>query len=532
MQGVSKRYGGRARAAGRRACDRGRPHPCGARRERRRKVDPDQDHGGRRRARRRPHAARRAAGLVCIAGRGKRGRHRLHLPGAVADSRSFGGRQHRDQQSAAPLRADRPPGAAPHGRGGAGACRRREHPSVGAGQGLVAVAAADGRDRQGARPQAAHPDPRRGHLGADRRRRDEDLWRPEAAARGRARPRLHLAPDARDRRAGRRVHGVLQRPQRRELRRGHQDRQRGRRADDRPRVQRRVSAADRARGERCGAAARGAPPVLDRPVERHLASTARRRGDRPRRTRWPGPARAAAGAVRSAARHDGRGADRWPARHHQRSARREAQGDRHGADPGGPQDRGPDAADVGARQPLLRRARHAVALGHRRCGGRTRRGGADRAAARGAHRRHRPAGRVAFRGQSAEARHRQVADDGAAHPLAERSDARHRRRHQAGDVPAAARPGRRRGGDPLLLDRLRRARRLLRPRARDVRRRDQARTDRRRDHRTRAGQQRLEHRRRSREAPTHCGRLRRERRLALPAARAQGHAARLRGLRR
>ncbi len=41
--------------------------------------------------------------------------------------------------------------------------------------------------------------------------------RAEAAARGRARAGLHLAPDARDRRAGRRVHGVLQRPQRREL---------------------------------------------------------------------------------------------------------------------------------------------------------------------------------------------------------------------------------------------------------------------------------------------------------------------------
>jgi ribose transport system ATP-binding protein len=40
---------------------------------------------------------------------------------------------------------------------------------------------------------------------------------------------------------------------------GHQDRQRGRRAHDRPRVQRRVSAADSACGERCGAAARGAP---------------------------------------------------------------------------------------------------------------------------------------------------------------------------------------------------------------------------------------------------------------------------------
>ena len=47
--------------------------------------------------------------------------------------------------------------------------------------------------------------------------------------------------------------------------------------------------------------------------------------------------------------------------------RRQAQGDRHGADPRGSQDRRPDAADVGARQPFVRRARHAVALGHRRC---------------------------------------------------------------------------------------------------------------------------------------------------------------------
>ncbi len=45
-----------------------------------------------------------------------------------------------------------------------------------------------------------------------------------------------------------------------------------------------------------------------------------------------------------------------------------AQGDRHGADPRGPQDRRSDAADVGARQPLLRRARCVVAVGHRRHG--------------------------------------------------------------------------------------------------------------------------------------------------------------------
>ncbi len=40
-----------------------------------------------------------------------------------------------------------------------------------------------------------------------------------------------------------------------------------------------------------------------------------------------------------------------------RPGRGQAQRHRHGADPRGSQDRGPDAGDVGARQPLLRRAR-------------------------------------------------------------------------------------------------------------------------------------------------------------------------------
>ena len=71
-------------------------------------------------------------------------------------------------------------------RGGAGARRRRRHPSAGAGQGPAAVAPADGRDRQGAGAQAAHPDPRRGDLGADRGRRRQGLRRAEAAARRRA----------------------------------------------------------------------------------------------------------------------------------------------------------------------------------------------------------------------------------------------------------------------------------------------------------------------------------------------------------
>ena len=54
--------------------------------------------------------------------------------------------------------------------------------------------------------------------------------------------------------------------------------------------------------------------------------------------------------------------DGQPVAHH-RARCREAQGDRHGADPRGPQDRGPDAADVGARQPLVRGARRACRAG-------------------------------------------------------------------------------------------------------------------------------------------------------------------------
>src|SRR5689334_1601578 len=90
-----------------------------------------------------------------------------------------------------------------------------------------------------------------------------------------------------------------------------------------------------------------------------------------------------------------------------------------------------------------------------------------------------------------------MADDGVAHPAPQRSYARHRRRHQAGDLSAATATCRRRGRDPVLFDRLRRADRLLRPSARDVRRRRETGARRRRDHRTRACQQRVERRRES-----------------------------------
>ena len=97
--------------------------------------------------------------------------HRLHLPGTVAAARPDGRRQHHHHQSAAPLRPHRPARPAPDRRGSAGARRRRGHPSPDAGRRPAAVAAPDGRDRQGAGPQAQPPHPRRGDLGADRRGR-------------------------------------------------------------------------------------------------------------------------------------------------------------------------------------------------------------------------------------------------------------------------------------------------------------------------------------------------------------------------
>ena len=124
-----------------------------------------------------------------------------------------------------------------------------------------------------------------------------------------------------------------------------------------------------------------------------------------------------------------------------------------------------------ARQPLLRRARPAVAR-RRSSTGRRERAANERIARLlgDPDRRLRRAGRRALGRQPAEGGDRQVADARAAHHPAERPDPRHRRRHQAGALPADA-PARRRGrGDPVLLHRLRRADRLLRPGAGDVRR--------------------------------------------------------------
>ena len=118
-------------------------------------------------------------------------------------------------------------------------------------------------------------------------------------------------------------------------------------------------------------------------------------------------------------------------------------GRRHGADPRGPQDRGADAADVDRRQPRAR-LHDACAPGRsstaaRSAGGRAAIGAAADQDRRADRRRLDAVGR-----QPAEGRHRQVADDRSTHHPPQRSDPRHRCRHEAGDLPPAARARRRR----------------------------------------------------------------------------------------
>jgi ribose transport system ATP-binding protein len=168
----------------------------------------------------------------------------------------------------------------------------------------------------------------------------------QAAARRGAGAALHLAPHARDRRARRRLHGVPQRPQRRDLPGRRQDRRRGRRADDRPRIQPRLPAQ----------AAAGRRDAADRlEVRANLGWTNRlktfRFSARPARSSgWAAStARASANccwrcsaccAACGEVRIDG-------ARPYRRPGRGQGPPHRHGADPRGPQDRGADAADVG-----------------------------------------------------------------------------------------------------------------------------------------------------------------------------------------
>ena len=100
-----------------------------------------------------------------------RARHRLRLPGAVADPRPDGRGQHLRHHRQPAVRADRRHGPAPPRRGAAGAGRLRGHQSASAGARPAAVAPPAGRARQGAGPPAAAADHGRGDLGADRLRR-------------------------------------------------------------------------------------------------------------------------------------------------------------------------------------------------------------------------------------------------------------------------------------------------------------------------------------------------------------------------
>ena len=205
------------------------------------------------------------------------------------------------------------------------------------------------------------------------------------------------------------------------------------------------------------------PPVLDcrdlswtDRLQRHLASTCGRARSS---ASAASTARASASccsrcsaccaAVRARSLIDGK-----PVAHHQ-PGRAKARRHRHGADPRGPQDRRADAADDGARQSLLRRARpHLAAAASstappsaklidemiKLLGIRT--AGTDI-----------PVGALSGGNQQKVVIAKWLMQQPAHHP-AQRSDARHRRRHQAGDLPAAAPARRRRRGDPLLLDRL------------------------------------------------------------------------------
>ena len=326
-RGITKRYGGVRALEGVDFACRRRLDPRRPRRERRRQVDADQDHLGRRPARhghdapRRPRGARSPtrsrptrAGIVCIF------QELSLMPDlSVADNICI----------ADPPRRlgliDRARPAAPR-RGAAGPGRLRGRQPARAGQGPAALAPADGRDRQGARPRAEAPDPRRGHLGADRGRRREGLRHPAPAAATRAWPSsTSRTACTRSRRwptpARSSATAATSRPSRK-----------GARSEDEivqlmigrewahvypPKPDARRRARARARGRRA---------ALGRPAERRVALGRQGRDRRPGRPRRPGPAGAAAGAVRRAARAssgeirvDGRAGHRSAARRRPRA---------------------------------------------------------------------------------------------------------------------------------------------------------------------------------------------------------------------
>ena len=125
-----------------------------------------------------------------------------------------------DRHAAETFRFDRRARPAPPSRSASGGSRLRRRQSASTDARSAAVAAPDGRDRQGAWPKAAASDPRRGDLGAHQRRRREGLCAAGAAEGAECRHPLHLAPHARGRGAGRSRLGVPQRPSHRNIRQG------------------------------------------------------------------------------------------------------------------------------------------------------------------------------------------------------------------------------------------------------------------------------------------------------------------------